>query len=132
MDINKQPIENIVQQTVDATISKLIMAGLMTNQTLSAVQRTEQILKNYTLLKNSVRKNKTSENFLNLVDVALDNVKSNSYYDIIPLIYFEGKTREQVAEFFDTSVRTVNRRKKKLLENMAVYIFPDAVLNEII
>lgn len=125
-------IEEIISQTVGCAISKLIMSGLMTNNNLTAVQRTETILKNYTLLKESVRKNESSEKFMAMVNDAINNIKLDDYFEIIPMTYFEDRSREQIAEFFDTSVRTVNRRKKRLLEKLSIYIFPDSAINEIL
>lgn len=44
----------------------------------------------------------------------LDEVKSDRYFNIITMFYFESYTVEKIAEHLDVDVRTVSRNKKRL------------------
>ncbi len=68
---------------------------------------------------------------IRLVNKALMKIKNDSYYKIIQLYYFDGMTIEEVAEKIDYSVGTVSKHKKRLINELKVYIFPDTFINEL-
>lgn len=124
-------VDDIISRTVDETILKLKMAGLMKNETQSTFQKTEQILRNYKTLSVSHSENGTAEKFIAIVNSALELIKDDSYYDLIPMIYFEGRSREEVAEFFNTSTTTISRNKTRLINKLKIHIFTDDVVKEL-
>lgn len=68
---------------------------------------------------------------IRLVKKALDKIKDDKYYDIIPLYYFEGKTFEAVAEECGWATGTVSKHHKELMNKLKVYMFPDTFINEL-
>lgn len=124
-------VKTIIQSTVDYTIAKLKLCGLMKDSRQSAYQKTEQILRSYDDMKKSHSEDGVAEKFICIIDSALKQIEDDLYYDIIPMIYFEGKTREEVAEYFDTTVTTISRNKKRLLEKLKLLIFADDVIYEL-
>ena len=124
-------VDEIIQETVNATIAKLKLSGLMKDNRQSAFEKTEQILRSYNQLRKSYSEDGTATKFVDIVDNALKECLDDLYYDIIPMIYFEGKSREAVAEYFDTTVTTISRNKKRLVEKLSCMIFSDDVIYEL-
>lgn len=124
-------VHDIIQETVNCTISKLKLSGLMKDNRQTAFQKTEQILKNYNDLKKSYSEDGTAKKFVDIVDNALKELYDDLYYDIIPMMYFENQTREAIAEYFDTTVTTISRNKKRLVDKLKTLIFADDVIYEL-
>ena len=124
-------INEIIQETVNTTIAKLKLAGLMKDDRQGAFEKTEQLLKNYNQLKKSYSEDGTAKKFVDIVDKALQELYDDLYYDIIPMMYFEGQSRESIAEYFDTTVTTISRNKKRLVEKLKCLIFADDVIYEL-
>ena len=97
----------------------------------TAFQKTEQILKNYNELKKAYSEDGTAKKFVDIIDNALNEILDDAYYDIIPMIYFENQTREMVAEYFDTTVTTISRNKRRLINRLKYLIFADDVIYEL-
>lgn len=121
----------LIQETIDRTIAKLKLSGLMKDKRQTAFQKTEQILKNYNDLKKSYSEDGTAKKFVDIVDNALKSIEDDSYYEIIPMMYFENHTREYIAETFDTTVTTISRNKRRLVEKLKTLIFADDVIYEL-
>lgn len=126
--MDKNIIE-IINETVNTTVLKLKMAGLMKSDRKSAYQKTEELLYNYESFKKS-----DQEFTLKLVariDSALEDIKDDIYYDIIPLTYFQKETRQNIAEIFNTTERTISRNKGRLIHELKVKLFSDDVIYEL-
>lgn len=54
------------------------------------------------------------ENFDQNLEDALNKLKKDMYFDIIPLYYCTGNTIENIAEGYDVEVSTITRNKKRL------------------
>lgn len=126
MDVNE-----IIQQTVNSTVAGLKLSGLMKDNRATAYQKTEQILRSYNDMKKSHSEKGTAEKFVIIIENALKSLYNEDYYDIIPMTYFEGKSREEVAEYFDTTTTTISRNKRRLVERLSVLIFADDVIYEL-
>lgn len=124
-------ISDIIKQTVDYTVMKIKLAGLMKDNRQTAYQKTEQILRSYNDMKKAYSENGTAKKFIDIIDAALLELKDDQYYEIISMIYFENHSRESVAEFFDTTVTTISRNKRRLIEKLKTLIFADDVIYEL-
>lgn len=124
-------IQKIISQTVDQTILKLKMTGLMKDKRQSAFQKTECILRDYNKLTDAHSEDGTAKSFVEIIDKALSEIKDDDYYEIIPMIYFEGRSREDVAEYFNVTITTVSRNKTRLINQLKTYIFADDVVREL-
>ena len=122
-------IKRIINDTVNATVLKLKMAGLMKDDRKSAYQKTEELLRNYNAFIESDQP--YTQKLVRKIDEALNSIKSDIYYEIIPMVYFEGDTREAVAEYFDTTVTTISRNKNRLVNKLKVRLFSDDVIYEL-
>ena len=124
-------IREIIYNTVDYTIAKLKLSGLMKDNRQTAFQKTEQILRNYNELKKSYSENGIAKKFVDIVDNALKEIVDDMYYDIIPMMYFENQSRESIAEYFNTTVTTISRNKRRLVNKLKYLIFADDVIYEL-
>lgn len=124
-------IDAVIQRTVDRTVMKLKLSGLMKDNRQTAFQKTEQILRSYNDMKNAYSENGTGKKFVDIINNALEQIKDDSYYEIIPMLYFENQSRDAVSEFFDTTVTTISRNKRRLIEKLKVLIFADDVIYEL-
>lgn len=124
-------IEDIILKTVNCTIAKLKLSGLMKDERQTAFQKTEQILRQYNDMQKSYSEDGTAKKFIDIIDKAMKELESDLYYDIIPMIYFENRSREEVAEYFDTTVTTISRNKSRLVNKLKTLIFADDVVYEL-
>ena len=72
-----------------------------------------------------------SKNFIKIIDNAIDMLKDDPYFDIIRMKYFEGKTREEMAEYYDVDVSTISRNKNRLVNLLQIRLFSDEVIYQI-
>lgn len=66
-----------------------------------------------------------------LVKSALKKIEEDKWYDIIPMYYFDDMKIEDIAEKLDCSVSTISDNKKRLMNELKVYIFPDTFIEEL-
>lgn len=128
---DEKSVKKIIDETVNATVAKLKLSGLMKDNGLTAFQKTEKALRLYRSIQNGHSENGISEKFIKLVDAALETLKDDLYYEVIPMTYFEGNTREQVAEYFDTTVTTISRHKVRLVNQLTPILFSDDTIIEL-
>ena len=72
------------------------------------------------------------ENVVNMVERALETIKSNKYYDVIRMKYFEELTFEHIAEKLNISVITAKRYKNNMIRRLQLIIFSDDVIKNIL
>lgn len=123
-------IEEIIRQTVNTTILKLKTAGLMNDNGKSAYQKTEMLLKNYKNFKRSIDQ-PYAKKVVDKIEKGLKEIETDIYYEIIPMFYFENATRENIAEYFNTSETTISRNKKRLVNQLKALLFSDDMIYEL-
>lgn len=122
-------VDKIIEDTVNRTVLKLKVAGLMKDDRKSAAQKTEELLKNYPRFKLSDQP--YTKKLCAKIEAAMKTIQCDYYYEIIALYYFEQMTREEVAEHFNTSETTISRNKKRLIDNLSAVLFSDEVIYEL-
>ena len=73
----------------------------------------------------------TTKNFIKVIDAAVIALKGDPYFEIIRLKYFEGQTREEIAEHFEVDVSTISRNKNRLINILQIRLFSDEVIYQI-
>lgn len=127
-------IEKIIDSTVNKTITKLKVAGLMKNDRKTAFKKTEELLRNYVAFKyNALNRNDQPHTFklIEQIEYALSQIKDDPYFDVIIMIYFENISREEIADKFGTTVTTISRNKTRLVNVLKSYLFSDDVIYEL-
>ena len=79
-------------------------------------------------IENSIQ---TTKNFIRIIDDAIATLRSDPYYALIHMRYFKGCSREEIAEYFDCDVSTVNRNKNRLINLLQIRLFSDEVIQQI-
>lgn len=127
-----EDIKGIIQEAVDETILKLKKAKLIKGDEKTAVRKTEELLKNYRDMKTIPPvKGSAADIMLTKVDEALAALDGDDYSGLIQMIYEEGKTREECAEFYGVEPVTISRNKRRLVERIKNIIFSDDVIREL-
>ena len=125
-----EAIREVIDETVNATVLKMKMVGLVKDNTKTAFQKTEEILRNYPTFK-KIKDQPYTVKLVKQIEEALEEIRDDPYYDIIPMYYFEGETRENIALTLETTVRTVARNKRRLIDYLKVKLFSDSCIYEI-
>ena len=127
--MSETDIKQIINDTVLETVIKLKKLGLMKENKTSAYRKTEELLRKYTRWKTIERE--LTKKLIDILECELEALRDDPYYEIIPMIYFENKSREEVAEYFDVNCRTVTRNKIRLVNQLKVVLFSDDVITEL-
>lgn len=73
-----------------------------------------------------------TQNALALIDKALESVKYDPYYDVIPKLYFDGLSQEDVASEYGCSQVNISKNKNRLIKALAIQLFPDQFVHELL
>lgn len=122
-------VEKIIEDTVNRTVMKLQVSGLLRDNRKTAAQKTDDLLKRYPRLQLSDQP--YTKRLCDKIEDALDVVRPDPYFDIILKLYFEDWTREDVADYFDTTETTISRNKKRLVDMIGDILFSDDTIFEI-
>lgn len=122
-------VDEIIENTVNRTVLKLKVAGLMRDDRKTAAQKTEDLLKKYPRFQLSDQP--YTKKLCDRIAQALETIKDDYYYDIITMYYFEERTREDVAAHYRTSETTISRNKKRLVDKLSDVLFSDDLIYEL-
>lgn len=128
--MTEEETKQIIEETVNATVLKMKMAGLLKENRKTVIEKLEELLRNYKTFK-KIRGQEYTEKLVLQIDAALESIIDDPYYSIIEFFYFEGYTRESIAEYYDTTVTTISRNKTRLLKKLAPQLFSDDVIFEL-
>ena len=67
-----------------------------------------------------------------LVDKGMCTLKSDPYYKVLEMVYFEKRTQEEIALEFNVSQVTISTNKKRLVRELSMQLFPNQVVDEMI
>ena len=128
-------IEKIIDKVTTETIIKLKKSGLIKNSKKTTFEKTEELLRNYNdylkAIKIDSKKTIKTQKLVNKINQALKTIENDPYYSVIEMIFFENKTREEIAEFYDVEVKTISRNKNRLVNKLKIIIFSDETIMEI-
>lgn len=118
---NKQELIAEIESEGLARRSKdlVIMSGNHNMDTSTDAERAEAKIE---VIKASINKIK---GFIKLIDNALGKIRTDNYFDIIRMKYFEGFTHEDISYELGCDVSTVNRNKTRLINILKIYLFLD-------
>lgn len=128
--VQNEEIEEIINRTVNRTVLKLKMSGLMKDDRKTAYQKTEELLRNYKYFKES-QDQPYARKVTSKIEAALQEIRDDIYYDIIPMTYFNDDTRETIALHYGATGTTISRNKKRLMDKLAAMIMTDEFIYEV-
>ena len=69
--------------------------------------------------------------YVRIIDKALERIKTDEFFPIIRMKYFEDLTQDDIGSRLHVDGSTISRNKNRLIRKLAVYLFPDESLTEI-
>ncbi len=127
--MSEKEVNDLVSRTVNSTVLKLKLAGLMKDDLKTAYKKTEELLRNYRTFQKSDQP--YTVKLVHRMDEAMAEIQNDIYYEIIPMAYFSGDTREAIADHFGTTVTTISRNKNRLVNKLKVALFSDDAIMEL-
>ena len=122
----QKAIEQIKQEGIQKRSKSIVnFTGNYQLDTRNDFEKAEEQIE---ALENSIM---ITKRYIEIIDAALSKLEDDNYYDLIRLRYFEGKTREEIAEYFNVDVATVSRNKNRLINILKIHLFSDEVICEI-
>lgn len=122
----QKAIEQIKQEGIQKRSKSIVnFTGNYQLDTRNDFEKAEEQIE---ALENSIM---ITKRYIEIIDAALDMLKDDHYFDIIRMKYFEGKTREEIAEHFDVDVSTISRNKNRLINLLQIRLFSDEVIYQI-
>lgn len=133
---NYKKIEESIKQRKDQ-IKELKKCGLpkksksITSIEISGLKIEENDLLDSTIknIEKSIIKTEVTLNFINKI---IQKFANDPYFEIIKLKYFEEKTEEQIAEYFQRDISTINRNKNRLINNIKTYLLPNDLITDLL
>ncbi len=123
-------IKRIIDNTVSATILRLKAAGLLRDGEKTAMEKTEELLRQYKTLKEIDQP--YAKTLVAEIDKCLDEQRNDPYINIIRLYYFEGLTNAAAANEMYCDERTARRNRKKLVRAFSARLVSDEFLRELL
>lgn len=68
---------------------------------------------------------------ISMIDRCMSQIKSDPYYDVLEMLYFEGRTQEDIAMTFGCSQVAISKNKSRLVRELAMRLFPNQTVNEL-
>lgn len=65
-----------------------------------------------------------------LIERSMELLSNDPYYKILEMRYFEGRTLEDIAAYYNCDSSTVSRNRSRLVKELSLRLFPDDVVNE--
>lgn len=129
--MKNEEIQKIVRETVTATVLQLKAAGMLQPVTAkTAVQKTEELLRQYPQLRNSAEP--YALRVVAEIDALLAEAENEPYVDVIRLYYFGGLTNEGCANTLCCDERTCRRYRKKLVQQFSARLASDEFIRELL
>ena len=88
----------------------------------------EKISEAIEALENSIR---TTEQFVMVLEDAINSLKEDPYFKIIEMKYIEKNTREDISLYFGVDASTISRNKNRLINSLQIRLFSDEVIHQI-
>lgn len=123
-------IKKIIDDTVSVTILRLKSAGILRDGEKNAVEKTEELLRQYNTLKDTDQP--YAKTLAAEIDKCMGEMANDPYINIIRLYYFDGLTNAAAAKEMFCDERTARRNRKKLVRAFAVRLASEEFIRELL
>lgn len=121
----KKIISVAAEVAATKTVRKLKDAGRITYVFSNSFKKTEELLYLYPKLAEDHPERQR-------IDHALEKIKDDDYFGVIPSRYFDGMTITEISEIYDCKYQNISKKRNKLVKILASELFPEDVLKEIL
>lgn len=122
--------QEVIDATVAATVRKLQDAGMLNTGTKSAVEKTEELLRNYTQLKEA--DDQKSRRLVAEIDACMAEAENEPYIDVIRLFYFAGNKNAACAKIMCCDERNLRKARKALVRRFAARLAAGDFIRELL
>lgn len=81
-------------------------------------------------IRNVEKSMETTVQALAMIDKNMATLKSDPYYRILEMRYFEERTQEDIAVEFNCTQQNIAYHKRRLVKELSIKLFPDKVIGE--
>lgn len=127
--MEKEEIQEIIQQTVATTVQELKAAGMLKDDGKTDYEKTEELLRQYTQLQKT--DSEQARRAVAEIDACLAEAENDPYVDVIRLFYFGGVKNAACAKMLCCEERTCRRNRRKLVERFAARLAAAELLREL-
>ena len=128
--MQENEIRKIIDDTVSATILRLKASGILRDGEKTAIEKTEELLRQYKALRKSDQP--YAKAIVARIDKCFDELQDESYIDAIRLYYIDGLTNAATAVRLFCDERTVRRNRKKLVRAFSIRLVSDEFIRELL
>ncbi len=121
---NKQRIDDLKQYGIPKTSNAVKIVDSF------AIKREDNEIVEQEISK-LLQRNYIISTQLKWINGIVESLRNNKFYDLIELKYYEQKSYEEIAEYFDCDVSTVSRNKNKLINKIKGLLFPANSIEEL-
>ena len=65
-----------------------------------------------------------------MIDKCMTSLGNDPYYDILEMRYFDGRTQEDIADYYKCSQVTISKNKSRLVKELSIRLFPNQAIME--
>lgn len=121
-----EQIQNIQEEGIPKKSSSI--SSFSSNATYEIKSDSDKAEEKIESIENAIQ---TTRNFIKVIDAAIDMLKDDPYFDLIRLKYFENRSRDYIAEYFEVDASTISRHKNRLVNQLQIRLFSDEVIYQI-
>ena len=114
--------EEMIRKIVKETIAELRAKDMIQTSGKTKEEKTEELLRHYNYFLASGKPELIK--IVGEIDDALRAIENDPFYPLIPMYYFSGESREDISNYFEVSIRTVSRQKRRLIKILSNILFP--------
>lgn len=123
-------IKQFIKDTVRETVEQLKTAGLLLGGEMSAVQKTEELLRQYPQLKQSDEP--YARRVVAEIDACLAAAEQDPYIDAVRLFYFGGLKNAACASAMCYDETTVRKARRRLVRQFSTRLASEEFIRELL
>lgn len=125
----KKKIKSLQEELNYVVIKKQVSYDIVLAHNYEHLSECEKVELKKEELKSKILK---YENVIDLVDLGLNGIKNDKYYELIELKYLENYSAKDIIKKLEIDRSTYFRNKNRLLLEISNFIFPDEILKKIL
>lgn len=123
-------IKQWIRDAVNETVGKMKVEGVLRDNSKTAYEKTEALLRQYPTLKNA--STPYARRVVAEIDACLADAENEPYLDVIRLYYFAGLKNAACAQVLACGERTARRYRVALVQQFSVRLASDEFIRELL
>lgn len=128
--MDKDEIKHIIDASVTAAVEKLQSLGMLRDNSLTAYEKTEKLLRKYPDLK--AAGTPYARRVADEIDRCMADAAQDPYVEVIRLYYFQGMKNAACARAMNCGERTCRRYRVALVQRFSTRLASDEFIRELL